>query len=281
MGNIQDLSDLINRASGGASGAPENIFFFKVGRIGGAVAGTPVAGRTHSIWQYEGMPSGGTTPSVGEIPTKNTSGAIPFTNASAGFEKWMTQIASTGSVAGTLLLYDRLFHDGGFNATATTDQTVQGDPVSPEITRNVRGTGNIMFAEIVTIVGTTSVSLSAEYVNDEGVTASSYVNIGATGFREATTVRPIPLVGGHSGVRAVKKIKLSATTGTAGSFNIVIGRPLAWIPIGLAGAAGWRDYTTGLPGIPKIEDDACLAFLWISSAATVPEFFGTISMIQA
>jgi hypothetical protein len=281
MANIQDLSDLINRSSGGASGAPESIFFYKVARVGGAAAAAPAAGRTHSLWRYDGFPAGGSTPGAAEIPTKDTAGAIPFTNASAGFEKWMTQIASTGLNAGTLILYDRIFQEGGFNATATGDQTVQGDPPSPAITRNVSGVGNIMFAEIGTIIGTTSVNLSAEYVDDLGNTASSTVNIGATGFREANLARIIPFAAGDRGVRAVKKIRLSGTTGTAGAFSIVIGKPIAWIPIGVAGGAGWRDYSTGLPTIPKIEDDACLAFLWVSSTTTAPEIFGALSMIQA
>lgn len=281
MAAIADLSDLLNRSSGGASGAPENIFFYKVARVAGAAAPAAIAGRMHSLWQYEGFPSAGSVPGAGEIPTNSTAGAIPFTNASAGFEKWMTQIAAGSLGAGTLILYDRLFQEGGFVANINTDQTVQGDPASPAITRNTSGVGNIMFAEITTIIGTTGATLSAEYVSDTDVTASSAVAFGATGFREVTRVQILPMTGGHKGVKSVKKIILSASTGTAGAFNIVIGRPLAWIPIGVAGATGWRDFTTGLPGIPKIDDNACLAFLWFSGSTTAPEIFGTISTIQA
>jgi hypothetical protein len=43
---------------------------------------------------------------------------------------------------------------------------------------------------------------------------------------------------------------------------------------------GWRDYTTGLPGIPVIHPDACLSIMFIATAATAPEFFGTLATIE-
>lgn len=281
MAAIADLSDLLNRSSGGASGAPENIFFYKVPRVAGAAAAATILGRMHSLWRYEGMPSAGTTPTNGEIPTNSTSGSIPFTNASAGFEKWMTHISAGSNVPGTLVLYDRLFHESGFNPNITTEQTVQGNPASPAITRNTSGIGNIMFAEINTAVGSTARTLTVEYVSDTDVVASSSVQLGATSFAEANRVQILPMQGGHKGVKSVRKLKMNLGTGTAGNFSIVIGQPLAWIPIGVAGAVGWRDFTTGLPGIPKINDNACLCFLWLTSSTTAPEIFGAISTIQA
>jgi hypothetical protein len=55
---------------------------------------------------------------------------------------------------------------------------------------------------------------------------------------------------------------------------------LAWIPVGAAGTAGWRDYTTGLPGIPVINPDACLALMFIPAAATAPEVWGCFATIE-
>jgi hypothetical protein len=43
---------------------------------------------------------------------------------------------------------------------------------------------------------------------------------------------------------------------------------------------GWRDYTTGLPGIPEINPDACLAVMFIPAAATAPEIFGCLGTVQ-
>jgi hypothetical protein len=43
---------------------------------------------------------------------------------------------------------------------------------------------------------------------------------------------------------------------------------------------GWRDYTTGLPGIPVINPDACLALMFIPGGGTAPELFGSFATIE-
>ena len=68
MAAIADLSDLINRSTGGNSGTPDNLFFFKRARVAGAAATAPIAGRPASLWTYDGQPSAGTAPSGS--PTK-------------------------------------------------------------------------------------------------------------------------------------------------------------------------------------------------------------------
>ena len=46
MAAIANLSDLVNRMTGGNSGTPENIWFHKIARHDGAVvAAVPIAGR--------------------------------------------------------------------------------------------------------------------------------------------------------------------------------------------------------------------------------------------
>ena len=90
----------------------------------------------------------------------------------------------------------------------------------------------------------------------------------------------IPLAAGDSGIQAIEQIQLTATTGTAGDFGITIAQPLAWIPVGAAGTMGWRDYTTGLPGIPIIDPDACLSLMFIAASTTAPELYGSLATIE-
>jgi hypothetical protein len=227
------------------------------------------------------MPAKGAVPTVGEIPTKSTNGAIPFTAAGGGRDKHLIGASITPLVAGVYLLYDRLFHEGGLNATLTSAQTIQGSTPSPALTRNTGGAGNIAFYEIYTIIGTTSTTLTMTYTNQAGTgSRTSTINIGATGFREVSRMQRIPLAAGDSGIQAIEQIQLTATTGTAGNFGITIAQPLAWIPVGAGGTMGWRDYTTGLPGIPVIDPNACLALMFIPSAATAPELFGSLATIE-
>jgi hypothetical protein len=281
MAAITDLSDLIHRQTGGSNGSPENIFFHKVPRVAGVAATAPIAGRGCSLWEYDGMPAKGLVPSTAVIPDRTTQGAIPFTAPGGGRDKHLIGASITPLTAGVYLLYDRLFHIGGLSGISTAAQTVQGSPASPALTRNTGGAGNIAFYEIYTVIGTTSTTLTMTYTNQGGTgSRTSTINIGATNFREVTRMQRIPLAAGDSGIQSIQSVQLTATTGTAGNFGITIAQPLAWIPVGAAGTMGWRDYTTGLPGIPVINPDACLSLMFIPAAATAPELFGLLATIE-
>jgi hypothetical protein len=280
MAALTDLSDLINRLSGGNDGSPETLFYHKVPRVSGVAATATISGRAASLWTYDGYPATGPVPTSGAIPTLASQGAIPFTAPGGGREKFLISKGVSGSVAGTFLLYDRLFHIGGLSGTSTGAQTVQSSSPSPALTRNTSGAGNMVFYEIYTQIGTSNATLTMTYIDQDGNTGqTSTINIGATGFREVTRAQRIPLAAGDSGVRAVESIQLNTTTGTAGNFGITIAQPLAWISVSAAGVCGWRDYTTGLPGLPKINSNSCLSLLY-TGGTTAPEVWGAMTLVE-
>jgi hypothetical protein len=88
----------------------------------------------------------------------------------------------------------------------------------------------------------------------------------------------IPLAAEDSGIQSIQTVQLNNTA--AGNFGITIAQPLAWIPVNMAGTMGWRDYTTGLPGIPVINPDACLSLMFIPFAATAPELTGLLATVE-
>jgi len=281
MAAITDLSDLINRQSGGSSGTPNNLFYQKVPRVAGAAATAPIIGRGCSLWTYDGTPASGAVPTVGAIPDRSTTGALPFLVATGGRDTHLIGTSVTPLTAGVYLLYDRLFHIGGLSGTSTAAQSVQGSPASPALTRNTGGAGNIAWYEIYTLIGATGTTLTMNYTNQAGTSGqTSTINIGATNFREVTRVQRIPLAAGDTGIRAINTVQNTATTGTVGNFGITIAQPLAWLPVGAAGTGGWRDYTTGLPGIPVIDPNACLALMFIPAAATAPEIWGCFATVE-
>lgn len=282
MAALTDLSDLINRYTGGNSGSPEIMHFFKIPRIAGSGATNLNNGREHSIWRYDGMPAGGAIPTTAEIPNRTTAGAIPYTSAGGTRQKFLLSNFVSGNVSGTWLLYDRLFHIGGLSGTVTTAQTVQGSPASPVLTRYTDGKGNFVFYEIYTALGGSGTTITMNYTDQDGNTGiiSPSINIGAGNFSTATRAQRIPFASGDTGVRAVESVTLSSTTGTAGNFGITIAHPIAYNSIGPAASAGWRDYTTGLPGIPDPGNDACLALLFRPNAGTAPECFGFLDFVE-
>jgi len=277
MAAIADLSAIVNRATGGNSGTPETIFFSKNGRVGGAVATTPIAGRPASLWTYDGFPGPGAAPGAVAVPTNATAGGLLQADPGGSRQKWLLQAFATGLNGGTLILYDRLLHISGLSGTTTTAQSVGGT-----LTRYTNGQGNIVFIEIYTIIGTTGTTVTMQYTDQAGNSpqVGPAVTIGGTGFREVTRALFLPVSSGDSGVRGVTDIDLLASTGTAGDIGVTVAHPLAFIEIGAAGAAGWRDFATGMPGLPEILTDACLAFVWVPNSAAVPEIFGAISSVE-
>jgi hypothetical protein len=284
MAAITDLSDLINRYTGGNGGSPETIWWNKGPRVGGATT-TVIGGRLTSLWQYDGTPGAGVAPTSGEIPTLATAGALPFTNPSGGRQKWLTQFWG-GALAGNgfVMLYDRLYHIGGLSGTTTTAQTVQGSPASPALTRYTDGVGNRIFVEIYTLVGATATTITASYTNSAGTpgrttTATAF---GGTNLREVQRMIQLPLQSGDKGVQSVQSVTVLATTATAGNFGVTIARPLAFLNCAEPGLYGFRDFAVGLPGIPEIKTDACLALAVIPKSTTVPEFaLCGITMVEA
>lgn len=283
MAAIVDLSDLVNRLTGGNSGTPESLWWHKVARIAGAApVGVPIVGRPYSLWTYDGHPGPGTAPTTWANPDNTTAGGLLQTDPGGGRAKWLVQAFATGIAPGTLLLVDRLGHNGDLSGTTTTAQTFTGT-----ITRYTDGYGNIAWYEIwgntTTILGSTGTTMTISYTN-EGSTAgrtSTAVAIGGTGFREGNQIRMIPLQAGDRGIISVENADLVASTGTAGAWGIVVAHPLAYMSINQAGVAGWRDFATGMPGLPDVQIDACLSLVWFPQATTTPEFFGGLSMIEA
>lgn len=278
MAAIADLSDLINRATGGNNGTPQGVFGFKVPRIAGAVAPAPTVGRFMSLWRYEGGPSAGNVPTTAAVPTNTTTGALPFTNPGGSRESWLIQFAAWAHQPGTIVLYDRLLHSGGLSGTNTTAQTVGGT-----LTRNTNGVGNLIIAEIYTQIGATATTITASYTDQDGNTGqtTTAVTIGGTGFRDASRAIVLPLASDDTGVQAVASITLAGTTGTAGDFGITIAKPIAYVSIGAIGTAGWRDFVTGLPTIPNLATNSCLALGWMPQTTTAPEMFYSYSIIEA
>lgn len=272
-----DLSEMINRHTGGNSGTPQNIFYWKDARVAGAAAPATVAGRMTSLWQYEGCPSHGAVPTTVAIPDNTTDGGLKQNDPSGGRQLWLSGGSLTANIAGTLILYDRLLHIGGLSGTSTSAQTVGGT-----LTRYTDGIGNMIWVEIYTQIGATGTTITASYTDQGGTSGQTTpgVSIGATGLREANRIIPLALAQGDYGVQAVASVTLAATTGTAGNFGINVVHPLLEIPIPAVGAGNIRDLISQLPSMVEIQTDACLGLAWLANTTTAPQLFGSIHMAE-
>jgi hypothetical protein len=274
MTAFTDLSEFVNRATGGNSGLPELISWFKSSRVAGAAAVAPIAGRMISLWEYEGSPAHGVSPGAVAVPTNTTNGGMKQVNPGGAREKWLSAAAGVATVAGTLILYDRLLHISGLDGTVTTAQTVGG-----ALTRYVNGLGNQIWVEIYSAIGSTPTTAVVNYT-DQGAAASvsPSFDIGNTNLREAQRMIPVPLASGDTGVQGVTNIDLLASTGGVGNFGITVVHPLVTMPVAILGVGTIATFLDG--PFSKIETDACLALMYLPSAVTVPSFSGNLFMLE-
>jgi hypothetical protein len=289
MGAFTDLSSIVNRLSGGNSGAPEHIWFYKDGRVGAAAATTPTAGCLISLWNYNGIPgANASAPGALAIPDNLTAGGMLQTDPAGGRQKYLLGFEAECITGGVLILYDRLAHISGLNGTTITAQTVQADagpPVATPITRYTDGVGNQIWVEIYTAIGGTARTVTANYRNTAGTpalnsTVATAIGGATNALNAAQRVIPLPLAQGDTGVKSVKDITLSASTGTAGDFGVTIVHPLAAIVLGGVAVQNMRDMVAGFPSLVEVKTDACLALAWLPNAATVPQFWGAVHMAE-
>ena len=283
MAALTDLSDIINRLTGGNSGTPEIVNVYTDNRAAGAAAVAQVIGRLTSLWQYHKMPGGeGAVPTASAIPVNDTAGAFFQTDPSGGRQKWLLGAIAASSTGGTLTVYDRLVHQGGLDGTVTTAQTTNLPTTALTRYSGTNSVGNFIGVEIYAQIGTTATTFTVSYTNQAGTSGrtTKAVSIGGTGLREAQRIIICALQDGDTGVRSIESVTLAASTTTAGNFGVFIGHPIISIPLVSAGLAVPRDLVTGLPSIQEILTDACLTGYWNAASTIAPQINLQLSTVE-
>ena len=235
------------------------------------------AGSFHSLWVGTGIPLTGAAQGSanGAICTKDTGGAIFYNNAGVGNTKYLAGVRLASTVIGTLILYDRLWHNSTFSGTVLTAQACS----QPTLTRATSGIGVEAFLEFYAATGSTGVTASMSYYN----TTSPTPTLGtATAKVPATTVIgqlvPFTLGAGDNGITSVVSVTLSGTTGTAGNFGVTLMRRLVEIPIPIANTGVVLDAIA--LGMPALEDNTCLAAAVFCSGTSTGIYSGSLKFAE-
>jgi hypothetical protein len=160
----------------------------------------------------------------------------------------------------TLILVDLLNISGGLNAVLTTEQTTNL-PSAP-LTRYANGEG--VFAGLIiwaTIGGTISTS-SINYINQNGISERISPPISfpsPTTDRGPGRIHLIPLAPGDTGVRGVKSVTLSASTGMTGNFGVALFKPLAMMSVSIGQPIDAVSTGGFIGSVCKIFPNACLS----------------------
>ena len=237
-----------------------------------AVSPTLVAGRPHSTWRLAGTPGAGSfdTTLNGVTLTGATAGAIPRDNPATG-NAYLLRASGQALQAGRLIIYDRLWHNGGFTITSTAAQNITSPtwparcPTSAtDDTPVTTGWGVQLAVEVSAATGAGTPTITVSYTNQAGTAGRSATNTLATVATSAIGAwYPIGLQAGDSGVQSVQSLTLSATW-TSGTMNLVAVRQIAEINCANTGQIDWLS-----GGAPRIYDNSCLFMVFVPTATTI------------
>lgn len=246
-----------------------------------AVTGTMVAGRPISLFYLAGMPGAAVapTPGIGGAVLTTYAGQIPFSNPVSG-NTYLSRFQGQATIAGTLLLCDRLWHNSGITITSTSLQTFTSSLDIPARDASGLALGNQVYAgvEVSGATGAGVPTLTLTYTNDASVAGKTATNIVATVATSAAgTFYPIGLAAGDTGIRRAQGLTLSATW-TSGTIHVVLYRVLARLELTAANTPNALDMLTS--GFPRLYDNTVPFLIFIPSTTTTSNISGQVIYTQ-
>jgi hypothetical protein len=246
---------------------------------------TLVAGRPTSLWILAGAPGVGdytTATTLNGTALSSTSaqvnGQINFVNPVSG-NTYLARLQAAATQPGTLLLCDRLWHNGGISNAVTTAQAITS-PTWP--TRDAFGASNgdgVLLGVEVQVASTANTpTLTVSYTNQSGTATRTGTNIITTSAASAIgTFYQIGLQAGDTGVRSVQSLTLS-TTWTGPTLNMVAYRPIVALELTSALVPNAIDSITA--GFPQLFNGAVPFFIFIPSTTAASNISGQVVWTQ-
>jgi hypothetical protein len=233
-----------------------------------AVTGTMVIGRPHSLFYLAGIPGAAAAPTPGLAGEALTTyaGQIPFTNPVSG-NSYLARLAGQATVAGQLLLCDRLWHNSGFTITSTGAQTVNSVAFpARDADGTINGNAVLVGVEVSTVTGAATPTLTMVYTNPSDVGSKTGTNVVATVASSiAGTFYPLGLAAGDKGVKSIQTFTLSVSW-VSGTIHLVAYRILARLTLTLANTPNAIDALTS--GFPRMYDNTVPFLIFIPAATT-------------
>jgi hypothetical protein len=189
--------------------------------------------------------------------------------ASGGRMSILGAQASMGGVGGAaMMLVDMLAISGGLSGIVTTPQTTNLPTAA--LTRYVDGAGVHAALVVYANVGGTATTVTCSYTNQAGTPGrtTTAAAIGGGGLNTAGTLIRLGLQDNDTGVQSVESVTLAGTTATAGSFGVVLFKPLAMVMVNDVEGATWADNVSSgrmVGQFAEVLNNACLSLF-----ATMP-----------
>lgn len=246
-----------------------------------AVTGTLVAGQPRSLWYLAGQPGAGSAGSTlaGTALISPVTGQIPFTNTGTANRNYIFRFVAACTQPGTLILADRLWHNGGYTITLNTAQTVNSVAwPARDNNESTNGEGVILGLEVSGAVGAGTPTITIGYTNSGNTASRTGVNtIATTASAAQGSFFPIGLQAGDTGVRSVQNLTLSATW-TSGTISLVAYRPLLMLELPVGNTSNAVDAITS--GFPKMSENSVPFLIFIPSTTTTSNVTGSLVYTQ-
>lgn len=214
-----------------------------------------VAAQPFTVFDLAGQPGSGTlaigNTANGTVPTDASAG-YPVVNAfGASAKGYISRFQYASSVSCRLAVYDRLFAAGAY---AFNDNiTLVSQPTFASRIPSGSYTGLELWVEAVTAF-TGVPSFTIGYTNSDGFTTRSTGTIAAPAALSLGRMFRLPLQAGDNGIQRIDSVQ--CTVATAGTFNVMILRPLVEARVPVVASGGTLDMLS--TGLPEIAADAAL-----------------------
>lgn len=235
----------------------------------------------HTFFYNTGTPGAAAAngQALGGAALTTYAGQIPWTNPGSG-NSYLARFAAQASVAGTLILIDRLWHNDTIAETTTTGQTINS---AAWPARDRDGSTNGEGVQVAIEVSTATTNGSA-VTNTTLTYTDQSNNSGATGTISsfpatavAGTFVPFQLAAGDTGVRSIQTLTLGTSYG-GGTIHLVAYRILARIELTAANIGNAVDALTS--GFVRCYDNTVPQLLWVPTATTAVTVGGELIVTQ-
>lgn len=239
------------------------------------------AGVLHSFFYAPGRPGAAISPTPGlsGASLNAYSGQIPFTNPVSGNTN-LARFQASSSIAGNVILMDRLWHNSGIVISTVGSQTVNS--IAFPVRDNVGSSdgAGVMVALEVSLATTNAGAIANTtilYTNSDGTsgrtgTLSSFPATSVLG-----TFVPFSLQAGDTGVRSIQSITLG-TTYVAGTIHLVAYRTLARLELPTANTGNALDAISG--GFVRLYDNSVPFLVFLPTTTTAAVISGTLIVTQ-
>lgn len=261
----------ITTLDGALGGMTPPSSFHKVG------ATMEAAGVLHSLFYTNGLPGPAVAPSgLNGTALTTYAGQIPFTNPGAG-NSYLARVEAESTVAGTLWVCDRLWHNAVANTTGAQGITSPTWPARDRLgaTNGLDVLIGLEFSTVSTSAGTAAATLA--YTDEGGNAGSSTMSPVIPAAPNAGSFFIFPLAAGDLGVRSVTSFN-NITAQTGAVEHLVAFRVLAKLGCMAPNIGQALDLLT--LGFPRLYDNTVPFLIWQPTATTAATVTGHIVISQ-